>query len=303
MKAKMKTTLFIFYTLPSLLLLHGCNNGKGGYDATGNFEADEVIVSSEASGKILSFNIDEGQILQKGTVVGLVDTLQLHLRKKQLTYAIQAVLARQPDIVVQLATLKDQIATAQREKERFEKLLREDAATQKQVDDLDAQLSLYQRQHASSQSTLATTNQALKDETMPLKAQVEQLQDQIQKSVITNPIQGTVLVKYAEAHEVTAQGKALYKIADLSHLILRAYLSGDQLSQIKLGQKVAIQIDESQTGSKNYEGEILWVSDKAEFTPKTIQTKDERANLVYAIKIKVRNDGFLKIGMYGEVKF
>lgn len=292
-----------FLIIPGLVLLQSCNQGENRYDATGNFEADEIIVSAEAAGKILELKIQEGQSLKDGERVGYIDTLQLHLRKKQLLYSIQAVLAKQPNVAVQLAALKDQIATTEREKVRFEKLLKEDAATQKQVDDLNATLTLYQRQYAALQSSLSTTTQSLRSETMPLHAQVEQLQDQIRKSVIINPINGTVLVKYAEANEVTAPGKALYKIADLSNIILRAYVSGDQLSQIKLNQKVMVFVDDADDKSKTYEGEVLWVSDKAEFTPKTIQTKDERANLVYAIKVKVKNDGFLKIGMYGEIKF
>lgn len=284
-------------------LLNACSSGDNNFDAMGNFEADEVIVSSEAAGKILEFNIEEGQELKEDQVIGYVDSLQLHLKKKQLQSSIKAVLAKQPNVSSQLATIKEQIETAQREKARFEKLLKDDAATQKQVDDLTSQLALYKKQYDALQSSLTTTTNSLRGETMPLSYQVEQLDDQIKKAVITNPINGTVLVKYAEEDEVTAPGKALYKIADLSTLILRAYVSGDQLSALKLGQKVNVLVDAASGDYKTYEGTVSWVSDKAEFTPKTIQTKEERANLVYAIKTKVKNDGFLKIGMYGEVKF
>lgn len=292
------------YTLVllSIFIFAACNNGENEYDAMGNFEADELIISSEAGGKIMKFNIDEGQTLKKGEPIGYVDTLQLHLKKKQLQSSVKAVMARQPNIASQLATIQEQIETAKKEKARFEKLLKDDAATQKQVDDLNAQLALLQKQYAALQSSLNTTTQSLRSETVPLSVQVEQIEDQIAKSIITNPINGTVLVKYAEENEVTGPGKALYKIADLSSIILRAYISGDQLSQVKLNQKVKVWVDDLVQESRQYEGEITWIADKAEFTPKTIQTKAERANLVYAIKIKVKNDGFLKIGMYGEVK-
>ena len=292
------------YTLVllSIFIFAACNNGENEYDAMGNFEADELIISSEAGGKIMKFNIDEGQTLKKGAPIGYVDTLQLHLKKKQLQSSVKAVMARQPNVASQLATIQEQIETAKKEKARFEKLLKDDAATQKQVDDLNAQLALLQKQYAALQSSLNTTTQSLRSETVPLSVQVEQIEDQIAKSIITNPINGTVLVKYAEENEVTGPGKALYKIADLSSIILRAYISGDQLSQVKLNQKVKVWVDDLEQESRQYEGEITWIADKAEFTPKTIQTKAERANLVYAIKIKVKNDGFLKIGMYGEVK-
>ncbi len=289
--------------LTGLIILGACNSGDNEFDATGNFEAEEVIVSSEASGKLLQFKVEEGQTLKAGEIVGLVDTLQLHLKKKQLKSSVSAVLARQPDAYSQLATLEEQLTTAKKERNRFERLLKEDAATQKQVDDLNAQISFLQKQYNALRSTLNTTNQSLKSETLPIKVQIEQVEDMLKKSVITNPINGTVLVKYAEQEEVTGAGKGLYKIADLSSIILRAYISGNQLSSIKLGQKATVMVDDLESDFREYQGEIIWISDKAEFTPKTIQTKEERANLVYAIKIKVKNDGFLKIGMYGEVKF
>lgn len=289
--------------LAALAILGACKNGDNELDATGNFEADEVIVSSEASGKILQFIVEEGQTLKEGEIVGYVDTLQLHLKKKQLKSSVNAVLARQPNASSQLATIQEQMTTAKKERDRFERLLKDDAATQKQVDDLNAQIALLQKQYNALQSSLNTTNQSIQSEAVPIKIQIEQVEDMISKSVISNPIAGTVLVKYAEQDEVTGPGKGLYKIADLSTIILRAYISGNQLSAVKLGQKVVVMVDNLEESSKKYEGEIVWISDKAEFTPKTIQTKEERANLVYAVKIKVKNDGFLKIGMYGEVKF
>lgn len=294
-----KTYLFLI----SLMVLSACGNGDGQFDATGNFEADETIISSEAAGKILQFNIQEGQTLKAGEVVGYIDTLQLRLKKKQLQLSAKAVMARQPDAAKQLATIREQIETAKKEKARFESLLKDDAATQKQVDDLTAQLALLQKQYDALQSSLNTTTSSLQSEVKPIEVQVEQLQDQIRKSEIINPVNGTVLVKYAEENEVTAPGKALYKIANLSDIILRAYITGTQLPEIKLNQEVEVLVDNSEGGYKTYKGVVTWVSDKAEFTPKTIQTKEERANLVYAIKIKVKNDGYLKLGMYGEVNF
>lgn len=295
----MKTNKILFL----LLVVMGCRGSSNEFDATGNFEADEVIISSEASGKILKLDVEEGKDLEANAVVGLIDTMQLYLKKKQLQYSIKAVIAKSPNTSIQLAAIKEQIETQQREKKRVENLLKDDAATQKQLDDINASLQLLQRQYDASKSNLSITTSSIQSETLPLKAQLDQVQDQLNKSVVVNPFKGTVLTKYALKDEMAAQGKALYKIADLSSLILRAYISGGQLSQIKLGQQVQVLIDAPEGEYKTYTGEIMWVSDKAEFTPKTIQTKDERANLVYAIKIRVKNDGYLKLGMYGEVNF
>ena len=283
--------------------LASCGQDSNTYDASGNFEADEIIISAEATGKILQLKIEEGQQIKAGQYIGYIDTTQLYLKKKQLKYSVQALLARQPDVASQLSTLQKQIETADYEKKRVENLVKEDAATKKQLDDFNAQLDLLQKQHHALQTSLAITTRSIQSETLPLKAQIEQLEDQIKKSILINPVEGTVLTKYAEQEEVIATGKALYKIADLSTILLRAYISGDQLAAIKLGQTVKVIVDDVKDGSKTYEGIVEWVSDKAEFTPKTIQTKDERANLVYAIKIKIKNDGYLKIGMFGEVVF
>lgn len=285
------------------MALAACGKGKNAYDASGNFEADEVIVSAEASGKILQLNLQEGQSLKAGDVIGYIDSTQLSLRKKQLEYSIRALMAKQPDAASQLATIQKQIETAEFEKKRIENLLKDDAATKKQLDDLNAQVDLLKKQYKSLQSSLAITDRSLKTETLPLKAQIEQLDDQIKKSVIINPLDGTVLTKYAQQDEIIGSGKAIYKIANLSTILFRAYITGDQLAAVKLGQKVKVLVDDVNGGTKTYEGTLEWVSDRAEFTPKTIQTKDERANLVYAIKLKVKNDGFLKIGMFGEVAF
>ena len=294
--------LNITLTLFALLLL-SCSNGDGKFDATGTFESEEIIVSSEAMGKLILFSVDEGLDLHQNQIVGVVDTTQLSLKKKQLQSTIKAVLSKQPDIAAQLASLQQQIETAKTEQKRIENLVKSNAATTKQLDDINSQLEVLQKQYDATKSSLTITKQGIQSETFPLVAQVEQIQDQIDKSIIKNPVEGTVLTRYAKQDEVTANGKALYKIANLSEMTLRAYVNGDQLAQIKLGQNVKVFVDKGNNEQKEMSGEIYWVSSKAEFTPKTIQTKDERANLVYAIKVKVKNDGYLKIGMYGEVKF
>jgi HlyD family secretion protein len=297
----MQTNYYLLAFLSFITI--SCAQTDSEFDATGNFEADEVIISAEAAGKILHLDIEEGSELKSQSAIGLIDTTQLYLKKKQLEYSIRAVNAKQPNSTIQLAAIHEQIETAKREKKRVENLLKDDAATQKQLDDINSQLDLLQRQYSATQSTLNITKQSLQSETLPLQAQLEQVQDQIKKSQIINPINGTVLTLFAKQNEVVAPGKALYKIADLSTIILRAYISGNQLSQIKLGQSATVLVDAANDEYKKYTGTISWVSDKAEFTPKTIQTKEERANLVYAIKIDVKNDGYLKLGMYGEVKF
>jgi HlyD family secretion protein len=299
MKNRLLNIAFILITT----LLLACSNGNGDFDATGTFESEEIIVSSEATGKLIMFNVEEGLEIKQNYIVGLVDTTQLHLKKKQLLSSITAVLSKQPDISAQLAALQKQIETTEAEKERIENLVKLDAATTKQLDDINSQLDVLNRQYTATKSSLTITKQGIQSETLPLIAQVEQIEDQIKKSIIINPIDGTVLTRYAKQDEITSNGKALYKIANLSDMTLRAYIDGDQLGQIKLGQKVKVYVDEGVGDQKEMQGEIYWVSSKAEFTPKTIQTKDERANLVYAIKVKINNDGYLKIGMYGEVKF
>ena len=299
----MKNRLLIGSCIALTTILFSCSNGNGDFDATGTFESEEVIVSSEAMGKLILFEVEEGMNLKQDQIVGVVDTTQFYLKKKQLQATIKAILSKQPDIPTQLASIQEQIATAEREKKRIENLVKSDAATTKQLDDINSQLDILNKQYDATKSSLTITKQGMRSETLPLIAQVEQIQDQINKSIIRNPIDGTVLTRYAKQDEITLNGKALYKIADLSEMILRAYINGDQLGQVKLDQKVRVFVDKGDGKQKELEGEIYWVSSKAEFTPKTIQTKDERANLVYAIKVRVKNDGYLKIGMYGEVKF
>jgi HlyD family secretion protein len=295
----MKTSII---ALTSALLISGCSSDENRYDATGTFEAVETIVSSEATGTIQSLNLEEGQILKSGMTVGYVDSTQLYLKRKQLQAQIRAVLSKQPNISSQLAALLEELQQAEREQRRIANLLRSDAATQKQLDDATSQVNIVKRKISAQESTLGITTASLREETLPLQVQIEQLDDQLAKCRIINAVNGTVLTKYAEAFETTTTGKPLYKIADLSTIILRAYITGDQFSQVKLNQKVIVFVDDGDSGFKQYPGTVQWISDKAEFTPKTIQTKDERANLVYAVKIAVENDGLLKLGMYGEVK-
>lgn len=286
-----------------LFLFSACSRGNGTFDATGTFEATEILVSSEANGKIMELNIEEGDRLDAGAVVGYVDSTQLYLKKMQLSAGLRSVDIRKPDIRKQIAALEQQIATARTEQQRMENLVKAKAGNQKQVDDIVNNIKYLQKQLDAQYSTLNKTTGGADAEAESILYQIMQLDDQLQKIRITNPQSGTVLVKYAEPGEVTSAGKPLYKIADTDLLYLRAYITADQLSTLKLGQTVRVYADYGAADRREYPGTITWISDKSEFTPKGIQTKDERANLVYAIKIAVKNDGFLKIGQYGETEF
>ncbi|MFA6950000.1 MAG: efflux RND transporter periplasmic adaptor subunit [Lentimicrobiaceae bacterium] len=296
----MKRTALILMLAISIL---SCNRSNNEFDASGTFEAEETIISAEASGIILQLNLVEGQELKQGEVVGYIDSTQLVLKRKQLESQISAVLSRSPDTEAQLAAIRQQMKQAKHEQQRIENLVKAGAATQKQMDDANAQVSIMKSQEDALQSSLRITSSSIGQETNPLKVQIEQLNDLIAKSRIYNPVKGTVLTQYSRVNEMATTGKPLYKIADLSNLTLRAYITGDQLPGIKLNQPVKVMVDDTKGGYKEYKGVIDWISNKSEFTPKTIQTKDERANLVYAVKIRVPNDGYLKIGMYGEVNF
>lgn len=297
----MKNTI-VFTCIMAILFL-ACEKVKNDFDASGAFEAEEVIISSEATGTIRQFDLVEGEKLTTGQYIGYIDTTQLFLKKKQLLSQIQALIGKKPDISTQLASLRAQLKTSQAEQKRITALLAADAATPKQLDDVNAQVVVLQKQIAAQQSSLDISSSGFSNEAQPYRVQVEQVNDQLLKSRIINPIGGTVLIKYASKNEMTVQGKPLYKIADLSSLIFRAYITGQQLSRITLNQSVKVLTENGDGTRKKTDGTITWISDKAEFTPKTIQTKDERANMVYAIKVKVSNDGLLKIGMYGELKF
>lgn len=295
---KISLALFI-----AAILISSCDSSKDAGDATGAFEATEVLVSAEATGKILWLDLQEGDRLEAGELVGCVDSLQLYYKKEQLRAGFRAVDIAKPDIRKQIAVLEQQIATAESECRRMENLVKAKAGNQKQLDDMVNQLAYLRKQLVAQQSTLNKSFERAGAEAEGLVFQVMQLDDMIAKCKIINPLTGTVLVKYAEAGEVTTTGKPLYKIADTDLLFLRAYITADQLSQVKLGQTVRVFSDFGKDNQREYPGTITWVSDKSEFTPKGIQTKNERANLVYAIKVAVKNDGFLKIGQYGEVIF
>lgn len=276
-----------------------CNNNNDKSDAYGNFEATEVIVSSQANGKLLSLNITEGQVLKAGEIYGFVDTTDLFLKKQQLQAQKEAVSSKISNITAQIDVLKQQKQNLEIDKDRIVKMNKDGAATKKQLDDVIGAIDVINKQINSIQ----TQNNSVFNEITGIEKQVEQISTSIQKSYIRDETAGTVLVKYAEQGEITAFGKPLYKIANLNEMILKVYVSGDQLPKIKIGAKCEVMVDLNQTENKKYEGIISWVADNAEFTPKIIQTKKERVNLVYAVKVLVKNDGSLKIGMPGEVNF
>lgn len=286
-----------------LIILTSCGKKENQFDATGSFEAEETIISAEANGIIKALNIEEGNDLKAGQCVGYIDTVQLGLKRKQVNAQINAILSKRPDVKVQLAALNEQLKTAERDQMRISNLVKEEAAPSKQLDDINSTIEVIKKQISAQRSNLDISTSGINKEASPLEIQIEEINDQIKKCMIINPLNGTVLVKYALVNEMAMQGKPLYKIADLGNIILRAYISGNQLAGIKLGQSVKVFTDNEQGGYKETEGKITWISDKAEFTPKTIQTKDERADMVYAIKVRVKNDGTYKIGMYAEIKF
>lgn len=286
-----------------LAFFSACGNGAPKYDATGTFETTEVLVSAEASGRLLYFDIEEGMLLKAGEEIGVVDTVQLYLKKLQLEASIKSVEEQRPDILKQVAATKEQISAAGRERNRVANLLKVGAANQKQLDDAEDQLEVLRKQLVAQNSTLSNSHQSLTWQSSSVGIQVAQVEDQLKKCHITSPITGTVLAKYAEAGELTAMGTPLFKVADTEQMYLRAYITSEQLSQVKLGQKVTVFSDYGTDEHKQYPGVVTWISDTSEFTPKTILTKNERANLVYAVKIAVHNDGLLKIGMYGGVEF
>lgn len=297
----MKTTKNIVYA-SIILLITACGKGNGDYDASGVFETTEVIVSAEANGKIMQLNFIEGQQVEQGKPLGYIDTVQLYLKKMQLLTNTSAVKSGRVDVPRQIAAIKQQIATQKNEQKRFENLVKANAANQKQLDDINAQILVLERQLTAQTELLENSNKNISEQSSGLSVQVAQINDQIQKSIISSPINGTILSKYAEQGELATQGRALFKVADIEHMFLRAYITASQLTQVKIGQAVKVYADFGEKEMKEYSGTITWISDKSEFTPKTIQTRDERANLVYAVKIAVKNDGYLKYGMYGELK-
>jgi HlyD family secretion protein len=278
------------------IVLLSCNKNNEKADAYGNFEATEITVSSESNGKIEFLNVQEGAQIKKGTFIGLIDTLQLHFNREQLKASIETVKSRSASVLSQIEVLNEQLKTAKIEQNRIKNMFAENAATKRQVDEIEGKVKVIEKQINSVQ----TQNAPILNEIKSIVVQIEKLDDQIKKSKITNPLDGTVLTKYAEPSEITAFGKPLYKIANLNEMELRVYITETQLTQIKIGQKVTVAVD-SENDMNELEGQITWISAQAEFTPKVIQTKEERANLVYAVKVAVKNDGSLKIGMPAEV--
>lgn len=299
----------------TLLIITSCNADKKDYDASGNFEADEVIVSAQQTGELLSLTASEGDHLTAGAIVGQIDVTIPRLQKEQTEASIASLKQRTSSPAEQTEVVRKQLAVQQtqldhlfREQKRTQNLIKADAAPAKQLDDINAQIEQLQKQIAVSHqqinlynSNTATQNRSILSEKAPLEKTVQQFEEQISKGQIVNPITGIVLTSYALKGEMAMVGKPLYKIANTDTLNLKAYISGAQIPEIKPGQPVTVRIDQGDKKYKTYPGTITWISDKSEFTPKTIQTKDERANLVYAIKVRVKNDGYLKIGMYGEV--
>lgn len=284
-----------------LALLPSCTPETPLADAYGNFEAREVVVSSEVTGKLLEFRVEEGETLDSGLQVGLIDTVPYHLRRLQLLASLQALPQKKINADPQIDIYVQQRNNLLREIKRGEALAQSNAITPKQLDDLRGQLDVINQQMASAKAQETISNRGILAELAPLEAQLKQVEDQISRCYLFNPIQGTVLQKMTESSEMAIAGKALYKIADLNTMTLRAYFSGDQLPHIKIGQTVKVLIDDSKESNRELPGVITWISDQAEFTPKIVQTKEERVNLVYAVKIQVQNDGAVKIGMPAEV--
>lgn len=291
-----KITIFAF----CCFAFFGCGNGNDD-NPSGAFEATEIIVSSQANGEILQLNITEGEKLSTGEIVGKIDSTQLYLKKQQLLESGKGVRVQRPNIARQTAAIEQQIAKLRRERTRTENLIAANAANKKQLDDINAEIGILQRQLSAQKSSLQKSSANISAQSSSIDIQIAQLDNQLQKTTIKSPISGTVLEKYAEIGELTMMGTPLFKVADLDNMILRAYIPNEQLTQLKINEKVNVRVDFGEDEMKTYEGKIIWISQKAEFTPKTIQTKSVRENLVYAIKISVKNDGYLKIGMYGEV--
>ena len=280
-----------------------CGANRSGYDAEGYFESVEVTVSSEANGRILSFGIDEGDRLEAGETAGCIDSVQLYLTRQQLLMTSESVLKNRPDVDMQVKAMKEQLKTMEKERQRVLNMFNDGAATQKQLDDVDAGIAVLKVQIEAQESALGNSVSSLDAQSSSIAMQIAQIDDKLAKCRIVSPVSGTVLAKYAEAGEFASVGKPLFKIADLDKVFLRAYVTSAQLSEIRLGQQVKVFSDYGKGYSREYDGTVVWISDQSEFTPKNIQTGDDRKTLVYAIKVAVRNDGLIKLGMYGGVEF
>lgn len=300
---KSVNNIFKIFALCAILASSACSSDDELIDASGTFEAREVIVSSEANGRIVSLNLIEGKDLVKGEVYGQVDTVQLSLQKKQLEASILVAKSKFQDVELQTAALKERISTAEKEQLRLKNLIKAGAANDKQLDDLNSSLLVMRKELVAAEFKLNSANSSIDAEINAMGVQLEQIKEQLRRTMIISPISGIVLAQYSQEGEMTGAGKPLFKVADLANMYLRAYIVSSQLNNVKIGQKVKVYADMGAEEAREYMGTISWISDKAEFTPKTVQTKDERANLVYAVKVAFKNDGYAKIGMYGDLKF
>ena len=280
-----------------------CNSGDKEYDATGTFEATETTVAAEQAGTLLTFSLEEGDNIEVGTEVGLIDTTQLWLKISQTEASKAVYQSQKPDQEKQIAATRQQLAKARTEQQRYKELVADGAAPSKMLDDASSQVQVLQRQLDAQVSALQTSTNALSRQMDAADVQVRQLRDQLLKCHIKSPVSGTVLEKYVERGEYVTPGKPLFKIGDVRHMYLRAYITSAQLKNVKTGQKVKVFADYGGGQKKEYVGTVTWISSRSEFTPKTILTDDERADLVYAVKIAIETDGYVKIGMYGEVRF
>lgn len=299
----MKNTVYSFIVLLVVSFVVSCSGNSGKKFATGTFEATEVVVSAEASGRLLSFDIEEGDRVKAGNVIGIIDTTQLYLKKLQLEASLRSLTSSKSDVYKQIAVIKKQIETAEREEKRVESLLEAGAATQKQMDDIRSQVELLRNQLVAQQSTLSNANSSIDGQSASVNIQILQIEDMLDRSRIVSPIDGVVLGKYLEKGELAAQGRPLFKVADMDKVYMRAYLTSVQLADIKIGDEVKVFADFGSDERREYKGTVTWISSQSEFTPKTILTDDERANLVYAVKVMIPNDGYIKLGMYGEMEW
>lgn len=287
------------YLLLILSFLAACNGNDNHSDAYGNFEAREIIVSAESQGKLLQFTIEEGEQLEKNQQVGWIDTSTLHIQQEQLKAQKQVVASKLANIKAQIEVQQEQKQNLVTERNRVEKLYKDQAATKQKLDDINGKYEVLLKQIEATKTQINSIQKEMK----VIDRQVDLIDEKIKKAKIINPVNGTVLEKYVEESEIAAMGKALYKIARLDEIDLRVYISGAQLPSVKIGQKVTVLVDQDAKTNQEFEGKVIWISDQAEFTPKIIQTKEERVNMVYAVKVRVQNDGTMKIGMPGEVKF
>ena len=287
----------------AVLAMLACGNTEKEYDATGTFEATEVTVAAEQSGVLLKFNINEGDEVALGSEIGLIDTTQIWLKIQQADATKAVYQSQKPDMPAQIAAIRQQLEKAQQEQQRYKELVADGAAPSKLLDDATSQVKVLQKQLDAQVSALTTSTRTLDKQMEATDVQVNQLYDQLRKCHVSAPIQGTVLEKYVEQGEFVATGKPLLKLADMNRMFIRAYVTSAQLQQVRLGQAVKVMADYGDGQKKTYDGKVAWISSRSEFTPKTILTDDERADLVYAVKVAVKGDGYIKIGMYGEVKF